>query len=233
MLKKTRIGFSLICTFLLLASSLASADTSVVGKILEIQNAKNYTYLRLKTAEGEAWAAIPSSSIKVGAMAEIMNPLLMTHFESKDLKRKFDQIYFGTLGGPAAAAHGAMGQSPHGGQPTAKAIDFKTIKVKKAEGTDSRTVAEVYAQKQTLKGKEVLVRGQVVKFLPGIMKKNWVHISDGTGSEKDKNHDLTVTTLDQARVGDTILVKGKLQIDQELGAGYFFPVIVDNARLSK
>jgi hypothetical protein len=61
------------------------------------------------------------------------------------------------------------------------------------------------------------------------MGKNWLHIKDGTGAE-GKN-DLVVTTNDTAKIGEVVMVTGKLQFDKDLGSGYFFPVIVEDAKV--
>ena len=65
------------------------------------------------------------------------------------------------------------------------------------------------------------------------MGKNWVHVRDGSGSAKDKNNDLTVTTKEKVAVGDVLIVRGTLQADKDLGAGYEFPVIVEDAKFTK
>jgi hypothetical protein len=112
-------------------------------------------------------------------------------------------------------------------------VDETPIKVEKASGSEGKTVAELFAQRAALKGKTVAVRGKVVKFLPEIMGKNWVHIRDGSGSAKGKDNDLTVTTKEKVAVGDVVVVRGTLQSDKDIGAGYEFPAIIEDAKLSK
>jgi hypothetical protein len=105
------------------------------------------------------------------------------------------------------------------------------ISVTKARG--GYTIAELFAQGRTLAGKEVLVRGKVVKFNSGIMDKNWVHIQDGTGYVTTNTHDLTVTSDQAVSVGDTVLVKGQLTVDRDIGAGYKYPVMIEHAKFSR
>ena len=90
-------------------------------------------------------------------------------------------------------------------------------------------MAEIYAGKKNLAGKTVILRGKVVKFNADIMGKNWVHVQDGTGTED--SHDLTVTTLGTAKVGDRVLVEGLVSLDKDFGYGYKYPVLIDNATL--
>lgn len=103
----------------------------------------------------------------------------------------------------------------------------------KATGPQGRTVAEVIGQRAQLAGKTVAVRGKVVKFSPGIMDRNWLHVRDGSGSTASKNDDLLVTTQQTVAVGDLVLVRGTVRTDQDFGAGYTYDVLVENATLDK
>ena len=84
-----------------------------------------------------------------------------------------------------------------------------------------------------LKDKTVQVRGKVVKFTEAVMGKNWIHLRDGSGSAADKTDDLLVTTKDQAKVGDVVLVKGMVRTDKDFGSGYSYKVLVEDASLQK
>jgi hypothetical protein len=109
--------------------------------------------------------------------------------------------------------------------------DVGDVRVEKASGADARTIAEVYGQRTALKEKGVTVRGKVVKFNEGIMGRNWVHLRDGTGT--DKTNDLTVTTDAKVAVGDVVVVKGTVRVDRDVGTGNTYPVIVEDARVVK
>jgi hypothetical protein len=75
-----------------------AAAPGLEGDVLEVLNVPNYTYLRLRTAEGEQWAAVTTAPAKVGAHVRVENPMVMENFESKTLGRHFDRIIFGRLG---------------------------------------------------------------------------------------------------------------------------------------
>ena len=104
---------------------------------------------------------------------------------------------------------------------------FDYSKIVKPKG--GKTVQEVYQEKDKLKGKRVTLRGKVVKYNEAIMGKNWLHLRDGTG--KDPTDDLTVTTQAKAKVGDTVLVEGTVTLDKDLGAGYKYDVIIEDAKV--
>jgi len=214
---------------LLFAGLACAADvppSSLGGKVLEVKDVDSYTYLRLQTKDGEIWAAVNRTPLKVGADVTIDNPSVMNNFESRTLGKKFDRIVFGTIGTPGGgvpAAHAGM----------AKPVDVGSVKVAKATGADARTVAEVNLAKADLKGKTVAVRGKVVKFTPAVMGKNWVHLRDGTGSDADGSNDILVTTMDETKVGDVVLAKGTVATDRDFGAGYAYKVLIEGAALGK
>ncbi|HJV38768.1 MAG TPA: hypothetical protein VJ528_08010 [Geothrix sp.] len=206
-----------------------SAGLSVTGKLLERIAASPYSYLRIQTAQGEVWAAVPETKVEKGAEVTVTGAMIMRDFESKTLKRTFAQIYFGTLAGsgPAAAPAG----DPHASAGQAAAVEVG--KVEKASGADARTVAEVWAQKGALKGKTVTVRGKVVKYNAGIMGKNWLHLQDGSGDAKAGSNDITVTSNDPAAKGDTVTVTGVVRTDKDFGSGYSYPVLIEDAKVKK
>jgi hypothetical protein len=201
------------------------------GKVLERLDASGYSYLRLSTTTGEVWAAVPRTGVKAGEEVAIANPMPMDGFETKTLNRKFDRIYFGTLQNPGEAETAQALQAAHAG--ASEPINVGPIKVEKAGGPEGRTVAEIYSQKPALKDRTVSVRGKVVKVNANIMGKNWIHIQDGTGDPKARTNDLTVTSQSSASVGDVALVKGVVRTDKDLGMGYFFPIIIEDATVTR
>jgi sporulation protein YlmC with PRC-barrel domain len=217
--------------------------TTLKGKILERLDAPPYSYLKLAVGKEQTWAAVPKTELAKGAEATVVNAMPMNGFESKTLNRKFDVVYFGNLEGvgdakPAAAVgkeqdanpanmaaqHASLAKGP---------TDVGDVKVEKATGADARTVAEVYAQKAALKEKAVTIHAKVVKYNAGIMGKNWLHLRDGSGKADKNDNDLTVTSQDVAKVGDVVLVKGVVRTDKDFGAGYAYPVIVEDAKITK
>ncbi len=215
-------------------------DLRVQGSVLETMNAGPYTYVRLNTAEGEIWAAVNEAVLKPGTEITIGEAMWMENFESKTLNRKFDRILFGSLlGGDGAAAlppgHPAPGAAVAGQAPPAGvgSAEPDEVKVEKAPGKDGRTVAEIYAEKAALNGREVVVRGKVVKWNAEILGRNWLHLRDGSGSADKQDHDITVTTSEVVAKGDIVTIRGKLALDQDFTAGYTYPVIIEEAKVIK
>ena len=209
-----------------------------------------YTYLRLKTPQGETWAAVTQAPVKKGAQVTIVNASVMENFDSKSLNKTFDRSSSGRRPAPPPlplqaprpppSAPAAAGKaSPHGDMGRAKparpvaAATPPPVKVAKASGSDARTVVEVVGGKTALKDKNVSLRGQVVKANLGIMGKNWFHLQDGSGSAGAGTNDILVTSRDVAAVGDVVVVKGTVRTDVKVGAGYEYAVLIENASLKK
>jgi len=211
---------------------------TVTGTVVETMDAGSYTYVRVNTGSREVWAAASQFPVKVGDRVVVPLEMPMENFHSKALDRDFPVLYFasqitreGETAAPAmAAAHPPMGgQAPMAGHPPATGSATLTEPVAPAEG--GVTVAKVWADRASLKGKTVTVRGRVVKVNSGILDRNWLHIQDGTGKIDDGSHDLTVTTAGTAKVGDIVTVTGRLAIDKDFGAGYAYKVIVEDATI--
>jgi hypothetical protein len=205
------------------------AATVVKGEVLEVMDVESYTYLRLKTKDGETWAAVNKAPVKKGSEVTIENVMVMNNFESKSLKKTFPTILFGTLGGTGGSAAGYDMTKAHSG--VAKMADIGDINVPKAGGANAKTVAEIITKAAELKDKQILVRGKVVKYNPEIMGKNWIHLRDGSGSAANNTNDVLVTTKNQAKVGDVVTVKGIVRTDKDFGSGYAYKVLVEDATL--
>lgn len=211
---------------------------ALTGKVIETMNAGGYTYVNLQTAQGTIWSAVREFKVKKGDIVSVNAEMTMENFESKTLNRKFDRIVFGSLAtgpAPVAAPHAQQASMMSGGaSPMGSPSQHMTtpnsgdVKVPKAEGANGKTIAELWAGKDALKGKPVVVRGKVVKALSGIMGKNWIHLRDGS-SDKD----ITVTTDGSANVGDVVVVTGVLTVDKDFGAGYMYPVIIEDGKITK
>ena len=228
-----------ICMIITSAFAWAAENTAyppqtgsvVKGEVLEVKEVDNYTYLRLKTKDGETWAAVPKAQVKQGAEVTITNVSIMNDFESKTLKMTFPTILFGALGRAEASAPQArvIGSSflPAHPPKTQAAAD---LRVPKASGKNAHTVAEIISHSDTLKDQTIQVKGKVVKFNAEIMGKNWVHLRDGSGSAADNSNDLLVTTKRKANIGDIVTIKGIVRTNQDFGSGYSYKVLIEEAQ---
>ena len=149
----------------------------------------------------------------------------MNKFHSKELDRDFDRIFFlETLSAtPMVRENPMAGNSKSGRQIVA---EKQGISVDRSEG--GITISELYANRKSYAGKSVKIRGEVVKFSPDIMNRNWVHVQDGTKDGND--YDLVVTTHDSIPTGETRIFEGMISLDVDFGSGYKYDVIMQDAR---
>ena len=101
-----------------LAAITEPQDTQMRGAVVETMDAGQYTYVRLKTSNGDIWAAVSRQALKAGAEITIGNAIWMENFESKTLNKKFEHILFGAIVTPGSAMAGAL---PQGHPPTTQA----------------------------------------------------------------------------------------------------------------
>jgi hypothetical protein len=224
------------------APAAPASRPQLTGTVLERIDAPPYSYLHLSlSGGGDDWAAVNQAEVKTGDKVTVANVTRMDGFESKTLKRRFDKLVFGNLVGgsphgmaaqPAAAPAAAPADSNIGTAHTAVAA-AADVHVEPAAGPGAATISEVYAKKAALKDSEVAVRGKIVKYTAGVMGKNWLHVQDGSGTQAKGDHDIAVTTTDEAKVGDVVTVRGPLHLDRDLGAGYAYSVIVEDAKLQR
>lgn len=231
---------------------------SIAGTVLETMDAGVYTYVLLKTPRGDVWGAAPKTAVAVGDTVELYAAVPMRDFHSKTLDRTFEDILFASQAGVAKAGSstaeapkamppkaapapemppnhpfigGAETDAGGAGKVTAKAApsSVKPGDIEKLPG--GHTVAELFAAKADLVGKPVKIRARVIKATRGIMGMNWMHIQDGTGEAG--GNDVTVTSAEAfAPVGTTVVVEGTLQADKDIGAGYVFPVLIEEAKVT-
>ncbi|MBI3902906.1 MAG: hypothetical protein HY306_08225 [Nitrosomonadales bacterium] len=93
------------------------------------------------------------------------------------------------------------------------------------------SVADVYKNSAGLAGQTVSVQGKVVKVLGGIMKRNFVHVQDGTGDAATETNDLIVTSKQTAKVGDQVTISGVVVVNRDFGSGYFYPLLLEDGKI--
>ena len=203
----------------------SSSQHEVVVK--EVLQASGYTYVLVEEASKEYWMAVSKMEVKSGDKVYYETAMEMKDFESEELNKVFDKILFVDFASkqPVQAKPKKEDAISHTQSNMERLLD--SIKISPIDG--GLSIAELYENAEKYKNKEVLVSGQVVKVNMDIMERNWVHIMDGTKAG-DKS-DLTFTTKEVVKIGDTVNFKGTLALDREFGAGYVYPLIVEGAVL--
>ena len=208
----------------------------VRGTVLENMNSGGYTYVFIETAQDQRWVAAMDTSVQVGDIVQTDQGMPMAQFESKTLNRTFEVVYFvgalQNLSAPVAPDGQASGAMPPD-HPTMDATDqAKAADIEVETLEPGQNIANVYANKEAMDGQQVSLRGKVVKYNSNILGWNFIHIQDGSGDAADGNHDLTVTSKSETAVGETVVLTGTIVLDKDFGAGYNFPVLLEDASIT-
>ena len=194
-------------------------------KVKEVLQAGEYTYLLVKGNGPEHWVAVPSMEAKVGETYYYQGGLLMTDFKSDALNQTFETVLFleALSTEPIPEVAEVLPEVDYGNMVTIEKAD---VNIEPVEGTIS--ISELFSNVQSYDGKTVRIKGEVTKFNPSIMDRNWVHLQDGT--EFEGKFDLTATTLQSFEVGETVLIEGTVALNKDFGYGYSYEILLENAK---
>lgn len=253
------------------------ASAGLEGEVLETLAVPKYTYLRMQTAAGEVWAAVPSAKVELHSRVRIRDATRMDDFKSSTLSRTFPVIYFGTLGGapdvepelgavgenlpavsddqPLPPGHPALGaenadslppghpsvteaapfDTPPRGQASA---DFATAQpalppppTEPPKGKNAHRIAELVAMRASLAGQRVRVRGEVTK-VTDVQDHAFFHVRDSSLGADGQPADLVLTSSVRPKRGDIATFEGVLRVDVDVGIGFKYPALIEDAAVS-
>ncbi|NEW78511.1 MAG: hypothetical protein GZ086_03605 [Gelidibacter sp.] len=208
----------------------AAVPKTDIHKIVvkEALDGGSYIYLNVDENGQNYWMAIANIPVTVGDTYYYDGGMMMKDFESKQLKKTFDEIVFvNTIRTTEIMAETvAEVENTHTAAPSVIENDVKIEKPK--NGT---SLSELFSAKKSFSAKSIIVKGKVVKVNNGIMDKNWVHIVDGTQFEN--RNDLTITTTETVNIGDIVTFKGVIVLDKDFGQGYVYDILMEEAKLVK
>lgn len=209
-----------------------------IGTVLEVLHAGKYIYLRIKENDSEIWLTTYRKiigEISPGDKIQYYGGFEMKDFESKTLGRRFESILFvsrvNRFGGKIKEFTEMPSDEYH--KNITKSIK-NTTPPKKGEIKKPKNgfyIEEIYSKLDEMNNKKIIVRGKVIKVNRKILGKNWITIQDGTGKSPDNS--LTVVSKEDTEIGNIITVKGVIKRDVDLGAGYRYKVLLEDAEILK
>lgn len=143
--------------------------------VQEILHAKEYSYIRVLEVGVEKWIAAPSIQVEIGKTYYFKDGLEMPNFESKELNRTFETIYFvdGISTDQEMKTHDTLYNPQYNtdlSQQAARPIlEKQKVDIKPPE--DGITVAELYKNMKSYEGKRIKIKGKITKYNPAILKK--------------------------------------------------------------
>jgi len=209
----------------------AVKDKIYYATVIEKKQVMGYDYLKVNENEREMWVAIAVAPVNVGDKIGYDKKTVMQNFRSKSLGRTFKSIVFANklYLFKEPKKHETMKSMLFSNSSKIKNITKKKIDkhfVKK----EFYTVEEVHMFAKELENQIISVKATIHKIAPQIMKRDWVHLNDKTGNDLKNTDDLVATTKHASvKVGDKVIVTGKVAINKDFGYGYFYPVIIEKA----
>jgi len=91
----------------------------------------------------------------------------------------------------------------------------------------SLSIAELVKNPTKYMSSWVLLSGICVKVNTAILDRNWIHIKDGTLD----SYDLVITSNDNVKLGDSVTFKGRITLNKDFGAGYSYPLLLEQGTL--
>ena len=207
-------------------------DGMLRGTVAETMDAAGYTYVLIESEGNRTWVAAPELAVSVGDIVQTEPRMAMHEFTSKTLNRSFDVVYFVSAVDNLSASASSVARSDIGSEGAEERLDMASD-IAVTEITPGQNIAYVYANKDTLAGQQVSLRGKVVKYNANILGTNFIHIQDGSGDAASGNNDLTVTSDSETAVGEELIVTGTIILDKDFGYGYQFPVLMENAGITR
>jgi hypothetical protein len=233
-----------LCTLALASALFASAGFAGEegihrGMVSYTKTIGGYSYIKIKESGKELWVAALPIQVAVGEEVEYAGGDVMTQFHSKSMNQTFDAIRFVSrihvvgkdVSGKTMPRDAMPKDDVHKGAGGAQAVVAPVRQGEIAKPKDGKTIGELFAEKESLKGKKVLLRAKVVKFSKNILGKNWATLADGTG--KSPNDRIVAITMEALSVGDVVTAGGVLKTDVNLGAGYLYKVLLEEVKFSK
>ncbi|PJB02865.1 MAG: hypothetical protein CO126_09770 [Hydrogenophilales bacterium CG_4_9_14_3_um_filter_63_34] len=207
------------------------------GAVTYVKTAGGYSYLKVKESGKEVWIATLPMRVSVGEVIEYSGGDIMTQFHSKAMDKTFDSIRFVTRvhvpgkDKPKEMPKEMPKDDVHKGLSAANVAIAPVKSSEIVKPKDGKSIAEIFAEKDKLKGGKVLLRAKVVKISKNILGKNWATLADGTGKSPDDR--IIAVTLETPSVGDVVTAHGLVKTNVNLGAGYQYKVILEETKFTK
>ena len=191
----------------------------------------------LRLEEPDIWIAAPTMAVSEGDQVKYSGGMEMKDFYSKALDRTFESIFFvqnvSLAGQDIENMHREARESyaeKHSAIPEPDSVQAP------APGevpplADGKTIVALFDESAQLNGQAVSLRAKVMKVSKNIMGKNWITLQDGTGMEPDNK--LVTTSSELVSPGDLVIASGTLKKDVDIGAGYKYKILLEQATFSQ
>ena len=218
--------------FFSVSTSFANDESGGTGIVTETMTSGGYVYVRLE--KDNSWVASRPIQVSVGDKVKYTGGSTMKDFHSRTLDRTFEFILFAmkleVINEVNAEAHAnAPTNDPNAVAKSVAAVAPAAGDITPLDG--GKTISAIRAEAEQLKDQQVALRAKVMKVSENILGKNWITLQDGTGTAPDNK--LLVTSSELVEIGALVTVKGTVKTDVDLGSGYKYKVVLEEATFTQ
>jgi hypothetical protein len=196
--------------------------------IREIIPTSNNLFLKVEEGRDSYWLVTGLGTLKPGNRYYFNEAVVKRNFVNKELNREFDSIYMVSQLLPESRKNELkrIRFKSHGNNPHAETKKTDEIALSDAQAIKV-SLDELLEFPERYKDKSVIVRGICTKINLGIMERNWIHLKTDPSGTKG----IVATSQNTVRVGDSITVQAIVRLDKDFGAGYVYPILLEEAIL--
>lgn len=195
--------------------------------VREVMQSSKYIYAKVKEGSETYWIATGPGSIKPGATYVFNEAVVKKDFLSAELDREFDSIYLVTQLVPADRKEDLkrLRFNPHANAAETETDDSHDGK--ETEQVQKVTLNELLKEPKRFENQQLEISGICIKVNANILDRNWIHLK----SHRDDAQEVVATSSHLPLVGESITLQAIVRLDKDFGAGYIYPVLLEDAIL--
>ena len=193
--------------------------------VREVLPGSKYVYLKVEEGSDTYWIATGPGAITAGAPYVFNEAVVKTDFRSATLDREFDSIYLVTQLVPAVRKKELkrMRFNPH-----ANASEKDTSQAGEETGQIQKvSLNELLEDARRFENQQIEINGICTKVNTNIMDRNWIHLK----SNPEDTREVVATSSHAPPVGESITLQAVVRLDKDFGAGYIYPILLEDAIL--
>ncbi len=231
------------------SSSDGSYTEAIDGTVDEILSPSAYSIVKLKGSDDFYYIAIPAKDIKVGDSifyapqdrVAVVTKLIKNQpstIQVSDCDKKLAQKIENLLLKQQHSVQNSLdkltkqvSQVSQVGGYAPRVVESSSVatQVDAQNAVKFYSVKEVLEQRKRLDGKRIMLKGKVTKIFNGFSNSSWVHLKDEGSREKDSRL-VAIMASPEVNIGDVIYISAVVHIDQKLGFGLDFDVVLKRSR---
>jgi len=202
------------------------AEHEVVVK--EVHESSNYLYLQVQEGSKTYWIATGPGSVKPGNRYFFNEAVVKRDFISEKLDRKFDSIYLVAQFLPESRKNELkrMRFNPHASE-QGKETEISDQASNTGEEVQKVSLDGLLKDPKRYENLMVEMEGICSKVNEGILKRNWIHLK----TNPDEEQEIVATSNSTAKVGEVLTLRATVRINKDFGAGYIYPILLEDAVL--